>query len=107
MIKCNKSTSSPGDYYHTFTLKISAKDKHRMIESIKSSSNFEISNNELIDLPGSSDRYIGPEQIQNIETQYSFVREYFKPNGAGYAPTFRRISILKKDNSLVFEDIDL
>ncbi|MBW4362459.1 hypothetical protein [Flavobacterium taihuense] len=38
----NKSMSSIGDYYHTFTLKISEKDKTRIINEIKSSKNFNL-----------------------------------------------------------------
>lgn len=37
----------------------------------------------------------------------AFVREYFEPSGSeGWAPTFRRISISKTQNTLTFEDID-
>ena len=54
----------------------------------------------------SNKRYIGPKVIQNYETKYAFVREYFEPSGQeGYAPTFRRVSISKSKNELTFEDI--
>lgn len=45
--------------------------------------------------------------IQNYETEITYVREYFEPNGKeGYAPTFRRISISKTENVLKYEDIE-
>lgn len=52
-------------------------------------------------------RYFGPKVTQNYETENAYVREYFEPSGReGYAPTFRRISISKTKNELIFEDID-
>ena len=52
------------------------------------------------------DQYEGEKQIQNYENKFGYIREYFKPNGKGFAPTFRRIIIDKKENKLTFEDID-
>ena len=53
------------------------------------------------------DRYSGPKITQNYETLAAYVREYFQPGERkGYAPTFRRISIEKENNKLIFEDID-
>ncbi len=103
----NKSTSAIGDYYHTFTLKISDRDKQHAILKIKSADNF-LSNNGSIEslLYKQHDRYFGPKIIQNYETEQSYIREYFKPSGQkDYAPTFRRISISKASNVLIFEDI--
>jgi hypothetical protein len=105
----NESISAIGDYYHTFTLKISERDKQNAIAKIKSIENFKSDNGSIETLMYQSahDRYFGKKVIQNYETENSFVREYFEPSGReGYAPTFRRISISKTDNKLTFEDID-
>ena len=104
----NKSTSAIGDYYHTFTLKISDRDKQNAISKIISADNFKKDNSSVDQsLYLSDDRYFGPKVTQNYETEKAFVREYFQPSGQkGYAPTFRRISISKSDNELTFEDID-
>lgn len=103
----NKSMSAIGDYYHTFTLKISERDKQKAIEQIKNSTDFKKLGEPTVDfLSTNTDMYNGQKQIQNYETEYGYVREYFKPNGKGYAPTYRRISIDKKENKLTFEDID-
>ena len=104
----NKSMSAIGDYYHTFTLDISERDKENAITKIKSSDNFKTDNSSINEMLYLSDkRYFGPKVIQNYETENSYVREYFQPSGRkGYAPTFRRISISKTKNELTFEDID-
>ncbi len=105
----NKSMSAIGDYYHTFTLKISASDKERAISKIKDSENFKTVNSsiERLMFKSTSDRYFGKKVTGNYETENSFVREYFEPSGRkGYSPTFRRISISKINNELTFEDID-
>jgi len=105
----NESMSAVGDYYHTFTLKISERDKQKAILKIKSSDNFN-TDKASIDAflyQSAPDRYFGKKVKQNYETEISFVREYFEPSGLeGYAPTFRRISIDKNKNELKFEDID-
>ncbi len=104
----NKSMSAIGDYYHTFTLKISARDKQNAISKIKNSDNFKTNNSSVNQMLYLSDkRYFGSKVTQNYETSNAFVREYFQPSGQeGYAPTFRRISINKDKNELTFEDID-
>jgi hypothetical protein len=105
----NQSMSAIGEYYHTFTLKISAKDKANAILKIKNSEYFKTSNGSIDSLMFQTkpDRYFGNKIIQNYETEDYFVREYFKPSGrSGYAPTFRRIIISKTKNELTFEDID-
>ena len=106
-LESNKSMWAPGDYYHTFTLLISEQDKLNAIEKIKKSSNFKKNKQPtdglLFDLP---DRYNGPRQTQNYETETTFIREYIQPNGQGYAPTFRRLKVDKKEKELTFEDID-
>jgi hypothetical protein len=104
----NKSMSAIGDYYHTFTLKISERDKRNAVLKIKSSDNFKTDNSSIDQTLYLSDqRYFGQKVTQNYETENAFVREYFQPSGQkGYAPTFRRISISKIKNELTFEDID-
>jgi hypothetical protein len=105
----NESMSAIGDYYHTFTLKISERNKQDAISKIKSADNFKADNGSIETLmyQAAPDRYFGKKVTQNYETENSYVREYFEPSGhKGYAPTFRRISISKADNELTFEDID-
>lgn len=104
----NKSMSAIGDYYHSFTLKISARDNQNAISKIKSSENFKTDNSSVNQMLYLSDkRYFGSEVTQNYETSNAFVREYFQASGQdAYAPTFRRISINKDKNELIFEDID-
>lgn len=105
----NESMSAIGDYYHTFTLKISERDKQNAITKIKNADNFKTSNGSIETLmyQPAPDRYFGKKVVQNYETENSFVREYFEPSGReGYAPTFRRISINKTNKELTFEDID-
>ena len=104
----NKSMSGIGDYYHTFTLRVSEKDKKAIINQIKSSSNFavhrELESTRYAD--NSKDYYTGPKRVKNYETETQFVRELFEPKGEGYAPTYRKIEIDKTENKLIFEDID-
>lgn len=105
----NESMSAIGDYYHTFTLKISERDKQNAIANIKSADNFKSGNGSIETLmyQPAPDRYFGKKVVQNYETENSFVREYFEPSEReGYAPTFRRISISKSDSEITFEDID-
>ena len=106
-LKENKSMSAIGDYYHTFTLKLSERDIQNAIIKIKSADNFKADNSIDQMLYLSDKRYFGPKVTQNYETENAYVREYFQPSGReGYAPTFRRISISKTRNELTFEDID-
>ena len=103
----NKSMSAIGDYYHTFILEITKNDKEIIINQIKNSPNFKGLKDEKLDLLHSNeDRYTGKKMIQNFEDSFQFVREYYEPNGKGYAPTYRKIEIDKKENKLTFEDID-
>lgn len=103
----NESSFGIGEYYHTFTLKISKRDKLEAILKIKSSTNF-YSSTEVLENPTDTlNHYFGPKIIWNYENENSFVREYFQPSGKkDYAPTYRRISISKTKNELKFEDID-
>jgi hypothetical protein len=105
----NNQSMFAGEYYHTFTLIISDNDKKNAIEKIKNSVDFNKSNESVRDLlrENFKNHYFGVKQIQNYETENSFIREYFEPSGKeGYAPTFRRIIIYKDENKLIFEDID-
>ncbi len=103
----NESFSAIGDYYHTFTLEISERDRQAAILKIKSSKDFHTSKDVIDNHPYNHDRYFGPKVIWNYENAYCYVREYFQPSGQkGYAPTFRRISISKTKNELTFEDIE-
>jgi hypothetical protein len=102
----NKSMSSIGDYYHTFRLKISEMDKARIINEIKTSKNFNFDIQTESYFNNRKDYYNGPKRIKNYETENQFIRELFEPNGEGYAPTWRKIEIDKKENLLIFEDID-
>lgn len=107
-LKENKSISAIGDYYHTFTLELSERDKQNAITKIKSADNFKVYNHSIGQtLYLSEKRYFGPKATQNYETENAYVREYFQPSGQkGYIPMFRRISISKTNNELTFEDID-
>lgn len=105
----NESMSGMGDYYHTFTLKISENDRQNAISKIKSAHDYKTINGSIKKLiyQPVPNRYLGKKVFQNYETGESFVREYFKQSDQeGYAPTFRRISINKTKNELTFEDID-
>jgi len=102
----NESMMAPGEYYHTFTLKISKKDKLRLIKQIAGSKNFKQIGVTIEDFMTRTDRYKGPKLTQNYETESQFIREYFEPHKKGYAPTYRKIEIDKNEALLIFEDID-
>lgn len=102
----NKSMVSPGDYYHTFTLSITSKDKERIISEIKNSPNFNKGKPVGSYFNNRTDYYIGPKRIKNYETEEQYIREFFEPQGEGYAPTWRKIKVEKTKNKLIFEDID-
>src|SRR5690606_4869985 len=102
----NESHSAIGDYYHTFTLKISSRDRIDAIRQIRNSKNFN-SVEEGLFPPYTHSRYFGPKVSWNYEDEFNYTRAYFKPAGReGYAPTHRRIQISKTANELTFEDID-
>ncbi|MCS3556445.1 MULTISPECIES: hypothetical protein [unclassified Sphingobacterium] len=102
------SSFAIGESYETFTLNISNLDKQKAISKIINSKNFhstEDSNH--IESYNSLNQYWGSKIIQNYETEDAYVREYFKPSGQkNYAPTFRKITIRKLKNELIYEDID-
>ena len=102
----NKSMSAIGDYYHTFTLKITAEDRIKIINEIRNSKNFNLDSKTENYLDNQEDYYNGPKRIKNYETEKHFVRELFEPKGKGYVPTWRKIEVDKNENVLTFEDID-
>ena len=102
----NKSMSGIGDYYHTFTLKITSHDKNKIIREIQKSKNYNSDLKTENYFKNREDYYNGPKRIKNYETENQFVRELFQPNGDNYAPTWRKIEINKKSNLLIFEDKD-
>lgn len=103
----NSSSSAIGDYYHTFTLNISERDKNLIIKEIKSDPNFKDSSYPVTSLLYVQDeRKVNVKYFQNYETSTSYVKEYYKENGGNYAPTFRQIYVDKKKNKLRFIEID-
>lgn len=104
----NYSDSWIGDYYHTFTLSISEKDKNRIIEEIKNSKNFKSKNEsvtELLYLPKFDNSKV--KIFQNYKTDENYVREFVHKPDEKYAKIFRQITISKTENKLTFQDIDL
>jgi hypothetical protein len=94
------------DYYHIFILTISQTDRLKIIQQIKNKDGYKKLGEPTTDFLfyRYPNRFIGHEEKQNYETENDYVREYFKPNGQGYAPTFKRISVDKKENKLTFEE---
>jgi hypothetical protein len=83
------SSFAIGESYETFTLNISNLDKQKAISKIINSKNFHST------------------EDSNHIVSYNYVREYFKPSGQNnYTPTFRKITISKLKNELIYEDID-
>jgi hypothetical protein len=105
----NYSTIAPGSYYHTFTLSISPRDHLNAIKHIKTAKDFLAGTNKRGSLIYQGfNKYFGPTLKQNYEDSTSLITEYFQPSGRkGYAPTFRRVSVSKLENKLIYEDIDL
>ena len=102
----NTSNWGIGESYHTFILEISDNDRNRLINEIKTSKNYmsdSIFSTDKIVYP---DRYKGKKTVWNYEDESWYTRHYFQPNGEGYAPIDRSISISKTSNELRFEDID-
>lgn len=103
----NESMFGIGDYYHTFTLRISNNDKQKAIMNIRNSKNFNTRTCRIQEMSLKEQDLINSKIVDNYETEDSYVREYFKPSEReGYAPIFRSISISKTEDKLVFEDID-
>jgi len=99
----NRSTSAAGDYFHTFLLEISERDKQLIIDQIKSAAKFK----ELNAATGDTNKYlmnnaVKKEAPQNYEEEFQFVREYIEPSKQRYPPIRRIVKIDKKNNRLLF-----
>lgn len=94
------------DYYHRFELEISEDDKSRIINHIKSQDNYIDSVGEYIYLPNrATSRSEGDTLTANYHTKWKYKTEIYYPNGKGYTPTYKIISISKSENKLIFEHI--
>lgn len=97
------------DFYHSFELKITETDKERLKNKITNADNYQNYVDDRFDIRADKPRYSDKNQVQeftaNYQTEWGFVYEYYKPNEKGYNPTFNRISILKKENKLIYENI--
>lgn len=102
----NESMSGIGDYYHTFTLRISESDKERIVNEIIAAKNFSQNIPTCGYFSDQEDYYNGPKRIKYYETETRYIKELFEPQGKGYAPIYRVVGIDKIDNLLIFEDID-
>lgn len=104
----NYSSWAIGDYYHSFTIRVSAKDWKNAKKTISEAHDFKPQNDTIQSLIYKNiNRYEGAKVVQDYESHDDFIREYFQPSGQeGYAPTFRRISVSKTENIIIFEDID-
>ena len=102
----NESMSGIGDYYHTFTLRISDSDRERIINEIVSAKDFNQNIQTVGYFSDMDDYYNGPRRIKYYETENQYIKELFEPQRKGYAPIYRKIEIDKNDNILIFEDID-
>lgn len=102
----NENMTAIGDYYHVFTLKISANDKKRLIDQFKHAPGYKGFVAEDYHRLYTLDKYEGNEVIEYSEDEYGYKRESCKPMGKDYAPLLIIITIDKKDNTLTFEDID-
>ncbi|WP_156875573.1 hypothetical protein [Lacinutrix venerupis] len=100
----NKSVGTV-DYYHRFELSISESDKKRLVSEIKTSKFYQDSIKSYFHLPSTQDRYVGNSVTLNYQTQMEYKSEFYEPNGKGYVPTFRIISIPKSENKIIFEEI--
>jgi len=102
----NKSLSALSDFYHTFTLEISANDKSRIISEIKESDNFTIFTKPNTGRNTHYNSYkTGDTVFWNYENNDEYIREMFIETRKGYAPIWQFIHIDKDGKLLVFEDI--
>ncbi len=102
----NNESGGLRDYYHKFELEISDNDKRRLIDKIKSETDFREDFENRVYLPElATDKYEGDIIYANYQNEREFKTEMFQPNGKGYAPTYRIISISKEGNKLTFEEI--
>lgn len=102
----NNKSGGLRDYYHKFELEISDSDKLRIINQIKSSENYKDEINNEFYLPElAKSRYEGDTLYANYQTDWQYKKAVFYPNGKGYTPTYRVISISKEKNELTFEEL--
>lgn len=102
----NNESGGLRDYYHRFDLEISNSDKQQIIKQIKSSENYQPKINNEFYLPElANNRYKGDTLYANYQTDWEYKTAIFYPNGKGYSPTYKVISISKKKNELTFEEI--
>lgn len=94
------------DYYLKFELEISDSDKQQIINLIKSTDNYQNEINNEFYLPElAKNRYKGDTLYANYQTDWKYKKAIFYPNGKGYTPTYRVISISKEKNELTFEEL--
>ncbi len=97
------------DFYHRFELTISETDKLRIKNKITKAENYQHLEDETTDIRIDKPRYVkGNDSLKftaNYETETQYIYEYYKPNQIGYAPTYNRISIMKAENKLIYENI--
>lgn len=94
------------DYYHKFELEISEADKNRLIDKITSEQNYVSVLKYSYCTPDKSiNRYEGDTIFANYQTELTYNTEIYYPNGKGYKPTYKIVSISKKENKLTFEYI--
>ncbi|WP_131450737.1 hypothetical protein [Flavobacterium subsaxonicum] len=108
-IVSNWSSSGIGEYHHLFTLKITLKDKAKIVNEIRTSDNFtpglQEERSSYIDLDR-NDYNTGPKELLNYETKDAFIRELFRSRGKGFAPEWKKIKIDKIKDELHFSEID-
>lgn len=97
------------DFYHRFELTISETDKSRIKNKITKAENYQHLEDETTDIRIDKPRYVNSNDSQeftaNYETEREYIYEYYKPNQRGHAPTYNRISIMKAENKLIYENI--
>ena len=102
----NESDFAIGDYYHIFILKISNKDKNKIITQIVNSNNYQKIGEKVTEINQEIDENIGFTIIQNYETENEYVRKIYKTFREEISPDYITISLEKKGNNLIFAEID-
>ncbi len=102
----NNQSGGLRDYYHKFELEISDNDKVRIINEIETAYNYKQEINNRFHLPELAEsRYEGDTLFANYQTDWEYKKAIYYPNGKGYTPTYRVISISKEKNELTFEEL--
>jgi len=102
----NNESGGIRDYYHKFELEISDNDKRRLIHKIESEVDYREEFENRVYLPElAKNRYEGDTIYANYQNKWAFKKEMYYPNGKGYTPTYRIISISKHERKLTFEEI--